>query len=794
METKDGLHQQCAVFGDVDYLPLEALSLTLNKDNLTESGSSFTLCFWIYLLKSSGPGLIIRQGRPDRSATVPLLELDVERRLVLHPLRGLDCKYGEASSEKEFVVSDQVCPLEKWVHVGCEIGSAVSRLHMVGAVVGERHVSSPLEVIEGIAKEREEVFLFGGQNGHAASTSGFVYYVRLLPQPTVTNHYVKNPPLELLLDGPSGASDDHELEEGGDGVWSVVGGKASCRRNFALDVALLDALGRSVPKEMELVAFLVFADTSIPVEKPKDDAEAPLLTTFDGVEFPSPERPIKLVHGRASFKLKISQLSSKCDNRLFRVCFNSPNAPQFPFLQAFSRPIRCVSRNRNHRMPGGTQWKQPPAAASSLPRDGSVSSSGLDETIPAETSQHSVRDNRNTNTTAAPTGKDLCYSNAGQPPLKRTRTRLPKESSMPVGNGHGSVQHCSSDSRLGMMPPNEDVGSGLSSRLPLQSTLLPAASVAGGFNWPDTPSGMSVRIGTGQAAELRGANIDMGTTKQETLTEGSNLSTSTDGSKLSQRWNNTTQLPDHLVFKYCLESMHGRGEFLKAFVMSTGEQELTDFAERVSQLTGCRHDGYQILIARNLVFSGNEVWSKVSQESVPPLWTNAVRHVEKSFTTTAGCVNRSLSAKDTEFLKRIAGCAGEFISREEFGRLWNWIFPVALAVKSSQLRTTWDNEDPRWIEGMISREDVEGLLRDGGATSKPGTFLLRFASSRLWPHPDSGALVVSYVDRDMRVNHKLLSLDDSSGFNSSQRPLLDQLLLQPELTQLCRVPSRNAAG
>lgn len=59
--------------------------------------------------------------------------------------------------------------------------------------MGERHVSSPLEVIEGIAKEREEIFLFGGQSGHAASTSvhGFVYYVRLLPQPTVTNHYVK---------------------------------------------------------------------------------------------------------------------------------------------------------------------------------------------------------------------------------------------------------------------------------------------------------------------------------------------------------------------------------------------------------------------------------------------------------------------------------------------------------------------------------------------------------------------------------------------------------------------------
>lgn len=60
---------------------------------------------------------------------------------------------------------------------------------------------------------------------------------------------------------------------------------------------------------LQLVALLVYADSGSPVEKPKDDAEAPLLTTFDGVEFPSTERPIKLIHGRASFKLKISQVS-----------------------------------------------------------------------------------------------------------------------------------------------------------------------------------------------------------------------------------------------------------------------------------------------------------------------------------------------------------------------------------------------------------------------------------------------------------------------------------------------------
>lgn len=38
------------------------------------------------------------------------------------------------------------------------------------------------------------------------------------------------------------------------------------------------------------------------------DEEAPLLASYDGVEFASSDRPSKLLHGRASFKLKISQV------------------------------------------------------------------------------------------------------------------------------------------------------------------------------------------------------------------------------------------------------------------------------------------------------------------------------------------------------------------------------------------------------------------------------------------------------------------------------------------------------
>ena len=114
--------------------------------------------------------------------------------------------------------------------------------------------------------------------------------------------------------------------------------QASCRRIFSVDVVLLDALGQAIDKELEVkylpfghtifslslsdsnyssytksllalqvVASLIYADNGLPVEKTSDD-EAPLLTTYDGIEFASCDRPSKIMHGRASFKLKISQV------------------------------------------------------------------------------------------------------------------------------------------------------------------------------------------------------------------------------------------------------------------------------------------------------------------------------------------------------------------------------------------------------------------------------------------------------------------------------------------------------
>lgn len=63
---------------------------------------------------------------------------------------------------------------------------------------------------------------------------------------------------------------------------------------------------------LQVVATLTYADNGAHVEK-VDDSEVPLLTSSDGLEFDSCDRPSKVINGHASFRLKISQvLCRKC--------------------------------------------------------------------------------------------------------------------------------------------------------------------------------------------------------------------------------------------------------------------------------------------------------------------------------------------------------------------------------------------------------------------------------------------------------------------------------------------------
>jgi hypothetical protein len=122
------------------------------------------------------------------------------------------------------------------------------------------------------------------------------------------------------------------------------------------------------------------------------------------------------------------------------------------------------------------------------------------------------------------------------------------------------------------------------------------------------------------------------------------------------------------------------------------------------------------------------------------------------------CIYHSLF-QDLEVLRGIAGC-GDDIGRDEFERLWYWLYPVAAALSRGEIKKLWNCTAPTWIEGLITREEAENALRGSKELLKqPGTFILRFPTTRSWPHPDAGSLVVTYVGINNSIHHSLLSLD-----------------------------------
>ncbi|KAH1210222.1 SH2 domain-containing protein A [Glycine max] len=338
--------------GSEGYSPLKELRLEIEVKEGT-----FSLCFWLYLTSSTTfPVTIIQQVFSDISESAPFLVIDDNKRIHMLPVLLLHEEAPETGNinswtEVPHATVDFEFLLEKWVHVGCEVCPDHIQLQINGEIVGEKSLCSLLNKESGSSHLKK--LTLANVGGDGKSVQGYVHNFEIFPIITsIKDCHLKCPPLKLSIDESSVS----EIEEESDGVWGIVGGKASCRRNFSLDVVLSDAFGQPVDKENEVFASLLYADTGAPVENTADD-EAPLLASYDGIEFSSCERPSKLLLGRASFKLKISQLSSKCDNRLFLISFCVPKLGNYPFLEAYSRPIRCISRSRNTRV-STLVWKR----------------------------------------------------------------------------------------------------------------------------------------------------------------------------------------------------------------------------------------------------------------------------------------------------------------------------------------------------------------------------------------------------------------------------------------------------
>ncbi|KAL8512292.1 hypothetical protein ACS0TY_018684 [Phlomoides rotata] len=696
--------------GERDYVLLKNLKVEFRRDDADEANGCFALCFWLYIENcASFPSGILLQKHPNVTSSVPFLYLDEKKKMKLFPLLLM---HKEAPDPDNLVQTAVPCatseiefPVKKWVHVGCEVLKDLMRLNIDGKVVGEKPLTCSLD--EGLHAEALKKIYFACPDENEDILHGYVHGLDVLFEtPEVKNHHVKDPPVKLSIDHLSTS----EIEEDSDGIWSIVGGKASCRRIFSLDVMLLDAFGYPVNEELEVVASLLYADNGVPVEN--TNAEPPLLANCDGIEYCSDDRPCKLINGRASFKLKISKLSSKCDNRLFRIMFHIPKFGKYPFLETHSLPIRCVSRSRNARTPlrkSSNRSYYVNGCESSSPDDGSMHliTNTVREAKPSPSSKR------------IKLGQDIPFA-------------MFKEETRQINKGHNSHAWTSNQNNTQGMSltrrPENHYGTGYNS--------------SASDNSEATHSGMRIMLSV------------------------------------------SSPISDLIIFKYCLGGAAERCHLLKEIAILASDEQLENFAKQVSLFSGCVHHWHQIIIAKRLVEVGIHAWTSISENNNHVLWENLVFKINEYFMKMASST-RCLTNQDFECLRRVAG-SQDVVSQEDFERMWSWLYPVAVTLSQIAVNTMWNSMSPIWIEGFITKEEAESALQRPGGLHDPGTFVLRFPTSRSWPHPDAGNLVVTYVSNDNTIRHKLLSFDFINSSSYKEITLQELLLQEPELSQLGR--------
>jgi hypothetical protein len=228
------------------YSLLEDFNVDVEVEN--KAFETFSLCFWVYLLDSTTyPSAIIRQVHSDMSVSAPFLVLDENKKMMLLPLTLLhreapDPVNTSSWTEVPNVSTTAKFPLQKWVHVGCEVSRNYMRLYICGELVGEQVLTSLMT--NGTNSDCARKISLFSVGGDGYSVQGFIHSAEVLPSNlSASYHYTKDPPLWLSVDKPS--TSGIELDE--DGVWSVVSG-TFC----SLDVVLTNAIGQPVHKDVKV--------------------------------------------------------------------------------------------------------------------------------------------------------------------------------------------------------------------------------------------------------------------------------------------------------------------------------------------------------------------------------------------------------------------------------------------------------------------------------------------------------------------------------------------------------------
>jgi len=88
------------------------------------------------------------------------------------------------------------------------------------------------------------------------------------------------------------------------------------------------------------------------------------------------------------------------------------------------------------------------------------------------------------------------------------------------------------------------------------------------------------------------------------------------------------------------------------------------------------------------------------------------------------------------------------VTLQAFTQMWPWFRSLEDTI--NQIQNDWCKDNPKVINGILSRGHTEDLLR----TSPVGTFLLRFSEN----YKNLGVLALAYVEENKSITHTLLDV------------------------------------
>jgi len=144
------------------------------------------------------------------------------------------------------------------------------------------------------------------------------------------------------------------------------------------------------------------------------------------------------------------------------------------------------------------------------------------------------------------------------------------------------------------------------------------------------------------------------------------------------------------------------------------------------------------------------VWKQQFGDRPVITWRDLGRFIVAHFAEVTRIEYRPLSSMDLQIIKEKLETQSppDKVTLQAFTQMWPWFRSLEDTI--NQIQNDWCKDNPKVINGILSRGHTEDLLR----TAPVGTFLLRFSEN----FKNLGCLALGYVEENKSITHSLLDV------------------------------------